>query len=80
MKIQKLNNWIKSQKRLNVMKVHKVGFNIIEGWGINSSEIFNKKKKIFLYKAISIYQPKQKKMVSTINNTKRSWNFRHYQT
>ena len=40
MKIQKLNNWIKSQKRSNVMKVHKVGFNIIEGWGINPSEIF----------------------------------------
>ena len=48
MKIQKLNNWIKSQKRSNVMKVHKVGFNIIEGWGINPSEIFNKKKNFSL--------------------------------
>ena len=49
MKIQKLNNWIKSQKRSNVMKVHKVGFNIIEGWGINPSEIFNKKKSLKLH-------------------------------
>ena len=62
MKIQKLNNWIKSQKRSNVMKVHKVGFNIIKGWGINPSEIFNKKKKFF---SIRPYQ--------FINQNKKKW-------
>ena len=44
------------------MKVHKVGFNIIEGWGINPSEIFNKKKKFF---SIMPYQ--------FINQNKKKW-------
>ena len=53
MKIQKLNNWIRSQKKINKMKIKKISFESTNNWGINSLEIFNKKKKFF---SINPYQ------------------------
>ena len=53
MKIQKLNNWIISQKKLNKMKIKEISFESTNNWGINSSEIFNNKKKFF---SINPYQ------------------------
>jgi oxidase EvaA len=50
MQIQKLNNWIKNQKKLNKMNIYKVDFQSTEGWQISPSEIYNKKKKFFSIK------------------------------
>ena len=58
MKIQKLNNWIRSQKKINKMKIKKISFESTNNWGINSLEIFNKKKKIFFNKSLSIQKPR----------------------
>jgi len=47
MQIKKLNNWIVKQKKKNLMNIKRVNLSSTEGWGINSFEIFNKKKKFF---------------------------------
>ena len=47
MQIKKLNNWIVKQKKKNLMNIKRVNLSSTEGWGINSFEIFNKKKNFF---------------------------------
>ena len=47
MKIKQLNKWIKNQKKINKMDVFNINFNSIKGWNIDTSKIYNDKKKFF---------------------------------
>ena len=47
MEIKQLNKWIKNQKKINKMDVSNLNFNSIKGWNIDTSKIYNDKKKFF---------------------------------
>jgi len=47
MKIKQLNKWIKNQKKINKMNVSNINFNSVKGWNIDTSKIYNDKKKFF---------------------------------
>lgn len=60
MKTNKLNDWLKNQKKINKIKVKKKKINLLENWIFKKNIIFHKTKNFFSIKPF-LFQQKNKK-------------------